>query len=88
MSDLTPTPEDTFSAGLWKALAFRADPEVQSALEEAEPPQLAVPTLAGGELWGDLEAADAPDVEAPGARGLAFERLDQLALEHHDVVGS
>ena len=32
----------------------------------------------------EVEAAlsVAPDVEAIGARGMAFERLDQLALEH------
>jgi xylose isomerase len=93
MSHLTPTPEDKFSFGLWtvqypgrdpfgEALAFRADPEVRSALEEAELPELAVPTRAEGETWGDLEAAHALDVEALGARGLAFERLDQLAMEH------
>ena len=65
-----------------KALAFRADPEVQAALEEAKLPELAVPTLAEGEGWADLEAAPTPDVDAIGARGMAFERLDQLALEH------
>ncbi|MET0839332.1 MAG: xylose isomerase, partial [Marmoricola sp.] len=65
-----------------KALAFRADPEVQAALEEADLPELAVPTLAEGETWGDLESAPNPDVEELGARGMAFERLDQLALEH------
>ena len=65
-----------------KALAFRADPEVQAALEEARLPELAVPTLADGETWSDLASAPDPDVEALGARGMAFERLDQLALEH------
>jgi hypothetical protein len=63
-------PDDKLSLGLWtvqhggsgpflreKALAFRADPEVQSALEEAQLLELAVPTLAEGETWGDLEAA-------------------------------
>src|SRR6478609_2807971 len=65
-----------------KAQAFRADPEVQSALEDAQLPQLATPTLAEGEAWADIEAAEVPDVEAIGAHGMAFERLDQLALEH------
>jgi len=65
-----------------KARAFRADPEVQSALADAQLPELATPTLAEGEAWADIEAAAAPDVEAIGAHGMAFERLDQLALEH------
>ncbi len=65
-----------------KALAFRADPEVQEALEAARLPELATPTLADGEGWADLESAATPDVEALGARGAGFERLDQLALEH------
>ncbi len=65
-----------------KAIAFRADPEVQSALADAQLPELAKPTLAEGETWSDIEAAPNPDVEAIGAHGMAFERLDQLALEH------
>ncbi len=65
-----------------KAQAFRADPEVVAALEEARLPELAVPTLGEGEGWQDLASAPDPDVESLGARGMAFERLDQLALEH------
>ncbi len=65
-----------------KSQAFRADPEVQAALEDAQLPQLAIPTVAEGETWSDLEAAPDPDVDEIGARGMAFERLDQLALEH------
>jgi xylose isomerase len=65
-----------------KVQAFRADPEVEAALEEAQLPQLATPTVAEGETWSDLEAGATPDVEAIGAQGMAFERLDQLALEH------
>ncbi|MGA9716154.1 MAG: xylose isomerase [Aeromicrobium sp.] len=65
-----------------KALAFRADPEVQAALEAARVPELAIPTLAEGEGWAGLEQADLPDADALGARGMAFEHLDQLALEH------
>ncbi|ROR90050.1 xylose isomerase [Nocardioides aurantiacus] len=65
-----------------KAQAFRADPEVQAALEASHLPELAVPTLAEGETWQSIVDAPAPDVEAIGARGMAFERLDQLALEH------
>jgi xylose isomerase len=91
----TPRTED--DAGVWvaaeacmrnylilreKARAFRADPEVQQALEAARLPELAVPTLGEGETWRDLHEAPAPDIEGIGARGMAFERLDQLALEH------
>ena len=65
-----------------KAKAFRADPEVQSALADAQLPALATPTLAEGETWSDIEAGEVPDVDAIGAHGMAFERLDQLALEH------
>lgn len=65
-----------------KALAFRADPDVQAALEAAELPSLSLPTLGEGETWQELQAAPAPDVEALGARGSALEHLDQLALEH------
>ena len=65
-----------------KAQAFRADPEVQAALEASSLPELAVPTLAEGETWKTIREEAAPDVEAIGARGMALETLDQLALEH------
>ena len=41
----------------------------------------AVPTLADGEDWRSVRDAS-PDIEALATRGSAFERLDQLALEH------
>jgi xylose isomerase len=65
-----------------KALAFRADPEVQQALEAAHLPELAVPTLGDGEGWSDVQAAADPDIEALGASARGLEHLDQLALEH------
>lgn len=65
-----------------KAQGFRADPEVQAALEAARVPELSIPTLSEGEGWAQLEQADLPDVDALAARGMAFEHLDQLALEH------
>ncbi len=65
-----------------KVRAFRADPAVLQALVDARVPELSVPTLAEGEGWAELVAAPAPDIEALGARGMAFEQLDQLALEH------
>jgi len=64
-----------------KARAFRADPEVAEALRAARVDQLALPTLADGESWRDIRGFT-PDADALGRRGMAFERLDQLALEH------
>jgi xylose isomerase len=64
-----------------KVRAFRADPEVAEALRAARVDQLALPTLADGETWQDIRGF-MPDVAALGERGMAFERLDQLALEH------
>ncbi|CAL9573139.1 Xylose isomerase [Streptomyces sp. enrichment culture] len=69
-----------------KAAAFRADPEVQEALRASRLDELARPTLNEGETAADLLADTAAfeefDVEAAAGRGMAFERLDQLALEH------
>ena len=65
-----------------KVKAFRADPEVKAALAAAMLPELAQPTLAAGEGWQQLLAADLSDPEALAARGGGFELLDQLALEH------
>jgi xylose isomerase len=64
-----------------KAAAFRADPEVAQALVDARVPELSEPTLAAGESLADLRA-ETVDIDALAARGMAFERLDQLAMEH------
>ncbi|OLB80001.1 MAG: xylose isomerase [Actinobacteria bacterium 13_2_20CM_2_71_6] len=64
-----------------RAAAFRADPEVRQALADARVDELRQPTLAPGESLADLRA-ERPDIEALAARGMAFERLDQLAMEH------
>ncbi|MBT8224305.1 MAG: xylose isomerase [Dactylosporangium sp.] len=64
-----------------RAAAFRADPEVAQAMTDARAPELAQPTLAPGESVADLRAAEF-DVPALASRGMAFERLDQLAMEH------
>ena len=64
-----------------KVRAFRADPEVREALEAAAVPELAVPTLAEGESLADVRAATF-DVDTLARRGMGFERLDQLAMEH------
>jgi xylose isomerase len=64
-----------------KVHSFRADPRVVEALAAARVEVLAVPTLSAGESWRDI-AGFSPDIDALAARGMAFEELDQLALEH------
>jgi xylose isomerase len=64
-----------------KSRAFRADPEVAEAMRLARVDELAVPTLADGETVASLRA-EAFDPDAAAERGMGFERLDQLALEH------
>jgi xylose isomerase len=64
-----------------KVRAFRADPEVKAALAASGVEDLMVPTLAAGETWRDVQGFT-PDIETLGARGLGYEHLDQLALEH------
>jgi xylose isomerase len=71
-----------------KARAFRADPEVQQALRDARVDELAQPTLGEGETIDTLRA-ESFDPEAAAARGMAFEQLDQLAIEFlYGVRGS
>ncbi|WP_327309007.1 xylose isomerase [Streptomyces sp. NBC_01298] len=67
-----------------RARAFRSDPEVRAALAASRLPELALPTAADGlaGLLADPSAFDAFDVDAAARRGMAFEQLDQLALEH------
>jgi xylose isomerase len=64
-----------------KVRAFRADPEVADALVAARVDQLAVPTLGEGESLDTLRT-EQHDPEAMARRGMHFERLDQLAMEH------
>jgi xylose isomerase len=64
-----------------RALAFRNDPRVKAAMVESRIDQLEVPTLSSGESWKDIEL-DSIDVEAAGARGYGYEKIDQLAIEH------
>ncbi len=66
---------------LEKTAAFRADPEVQEALVAARLDQLATPTAAPGETVDSLRA-DEFDPDEAAQRGMAFERLDQLALDY------
>ncbi|MFG2194017.1 xylose isomerase [Streptomyces sp. NPDC048639] len=69
-----------------RSAAFRTDPEVQAALRVSRLDQLALPTLDEGETAADLladrTAFEDFDVEAAADRGMAFERLDQLAMDH------
>lgn len=67
-----------------RATAFRADPEVQAALRASRLDELAQQTAADGlaGLLGDRSAFEEFDVDAAAARGMAFEQLDQLAMNH------
>ena len=69
-----------------RAQAFRADPEVQEALELSGVYELAEPTIGVDETLADLladrSAFEELDIEAVGSRGYHFVRLNQLALEH------
>jgi xylose isomerase len=66
-----------------RAAAFRADPAVQEALANAKVAELAEPTLAPGETYRELRAADQDfDPDVAGARGYGFVELSQLAVEH------
>ncbi|WP_019544490.1 xylose isomerase [Streptomyces sulphureus] len=69
-----------------RAAAFRADARVREALHAAGLEELAQPTLAEGEtpaaLLADRSAYEEFDVDRAAARGMAFERLDQLAMDH------
>ena len=70
-----------------RAAAFRADPEVQQALEAAQVEQINVPTLGAGESYDDLLAdrASYEDFDSGAyfdGKGFGFVRLQQLAVEH------
>ncbi|MFF8502949.1 xylose isomerase [Streptomyces anulatus] len=67
-----------------RAAAFRADPEVRAALRASRLDELARPTASEGlaGLLADRGAYEDFDVDAAAARGMAFEALDQLAMDH------
>ncbi|TFD07132.1 xylose isomerase [Cryobacterium sp. TMT1-66-1] len=70
-----------------RAAAFRADPEVQTALAASKVPELSNNTLAPGESYDDLLADRGSyedfDTDAYfGGKGFGFVHLQQLALEH------
>jgi xylose isomerase len=69
-----------------RVAAFRADPEVQEALQASRVAELSEPTLSPGETYTDLladrSAFEDFDPDAAAQRGYGFVRLNQLALEH------
>ncbi|MGH6655969.1 MAG: xylose isomerase [Actinocrinis sp.] len=64
-----------------RAAAFRADPEVQAALEASRVNELSVPTLSAGETAAALRAEQF-DPDTFGERGYHYSHLNQLAVEH------
>ena len=60
--------------------SFRSDPEVRAALKAARLDELAQTTLAPGQTL--TLRSQTFDSEVAAARGMAFEQLDQLALEY------
>jgi xylose isomerase len=70
-----------------RAASFRADPQVQAALEAAKVAELSTPTLGPGETVSDLLADRSAfeDFDASAyfdGKGFGFVKLQQLALEH------
>ncbi len=68
-----------------RSRAFRADPEVQKALEAARVAELSDPTLADGETYQDLlQDCTAFDYDLGPSRnqGYGFSRVGRLAVQH------
>jgi xylose isomerase len=69
-----------------RARAFRADPEVQEALEAARVGELSQPTLDDGEtyqqLLNDQSAFENFDLDWARTQGYGFARIQRLAIEH------
>ena len=69
-----------------RAAAYRADPEVRAALEEARVGEIHASTLGVGETYVDLlndrKSWEDFDADDAAARGCAFVALNQLGLEH------
>ena len=69
-----------------RARAFRADPDVQEALQAARVEELSSPTLSDGEtyqgLLADRTAFEDYDLEPARTQGYGFARLQRLALQH------
>ncbi|MCW8220020.1 xylose isomerase, partial [Streptomyces griseolus] len=67
-----------------RAAAFRADPAVQEALTASRLHELARPTADDGlkALLADRTAYEDFDADTAAGRSMAFEALDQLAMDH------
>jgi xylose isomerase len=69
-----------------RSRAFRADPEVQEALEAARVAELSRPTLADGETYEDLledrTAFEDYDLDPGRQQGYGFSRVGRLAVQH------
>ncbi|NEA15853.1 xylose isomerase, partial [Streptomyces halstedii] len=67
-----------------RAAAFRADPAVQDALTASRLDELARPTADDGlkALLADRTAYEDFDADTAAQRSMAFETLDQLAMDH------
>ena len=69
-----------------RSRAFRADPEVQEALEAARVGELSQPTLNDGEtyeqLLEDSTAFEAFNLDTPRTQGYGFAHLQRLAVQH------
>jgi xylose isomerase len=69
-----------------RARAFRADPEVQEALEASRVAELSQPTLNDGEtyeqLLSDRSAFEDYDLDRPRKQGYGFAKIQRLAIEH------
>jgi xylose isomerase len=69
-----------------RARAFRADPEVQEALQAARVAELSNPTLNDGEthkgLLEDRSAYEDYDLQPARTQGYGFARLQRLAVQH------
>jgi xylose isomerase len=69
-----------------RARAFRADPEVQEALEAGRVGELSQPTLNDGEtyaqLLSDSSAFEEYNLEPARTQGYGFAHIQRLALQH------
>lgn len=69
-----------------KARAFRANPEVQEALEAARVAELSQPILNDGETYAQLlddrQAFEDFDIDRARTQGYGFARIQRLAIEH------